>query len=165
MLKAFRHQRARRRVGLLLLLTTLYSLAPAAPGGAALAREASGTAASLSARVLVVYNANEPESVDVANYYVARRGIPAANKCATTPPAPDQILWADFLEAIDNKRPATANIEVGHRATVMPLLGMASWRAGRSLEWDGDKEQILNDRKANELLQRPYRTPWQYPTV
>jgi uncharacterized protein (TIGR03790 family) len=36
----------------------------------------------LNERVLVVYNPNEPESVDVADYYVAKRGIPAANKCA-----------------------------------------------------------------------------------
>ena len=47
---------------------------------------------------------------------------------------------------------------------MLPLLGMVSWRAGRSIEWDGDKEQIVNDPGANALLQRPYRTPWIYPT-
>ncbi|HWS99523.1 MAG TPA: TIGR03790 family protein [Pyrinomonadaceae bacterium] len=36
----------------------------------------------LNERVLVVYNPGMPESVEVADYYVARRGIPAANKCA-----------------------------------------------------------------------------------
>jgi hypothetical protein len=42
---------------------------------------------------------------------------------------------------------------------------MISWRSGRSIEWDGDKEQIVNDPKASELLQRPYRAPWKYPEV
>lgn len=43
----------------------------------------------LSARVLVVYNRNLKDSVRVADYYVARRHIPAANKCAISPP----MLW------------------------------------------------------------------------
>ena len=39
------------------------------------------------------------------------------------------------------------------------MLGMISYRLGRSLQWDGDKEQILNDREANQLLRRDYRNP------
>jgi len=42
---------------------------------------------------------------------------------------------------------------------------MASMKAGRSLQWDGDKEQIIGDAEANQLLSRPYRGPWEYPTV
>jgi predicted dehydrogenase len=75
------------------------------------------------------------------------------------------LLWADFIEAIEQKRPAVARIDVAHRSSVLPLLGMISWRTGRSIEWDGDKEQIINDPKASELLQRPYRSPWKYPEV
>lgn len=75
------------------------------------------------------------------------------------------LLWANFMEAIDKKTPAVASIEVGHRASVLPLLGMISWRTGRSIEWDGTKETIVNDPKASELLQRPYRGPWKYPEV
>jgi len=75
------------------------------------------------------------------------------------------LLWADFLQAIEEKRPAVARIELAHRSSVLPLLGMISWRLGRSIEWDGAKEQIVNDPKANDLLQRPYRAPWKYPAV
>lgn len=73
------------------------------------------------------------------------------------------LLWADFLDAIESKRPAVARIDLAHRSSVLPLLGMVSWRVGRSIEWDGSKEQVINDPKANELLQRPYRAPWKYP--
>jgi hypothetical protein len=48
---------------------------------------------------------------------------------------------------------------------VLPLLGMISWRTGRSLEWDAAKEQIIGDPEANKLLSRPYRGPWVYPEV
>lgn len=72
-------------------------------------------------------------------------------------------LWQDFLDAIDHKRLPVANIETSHRASVLPLLGMISFRLGRSLRWDGQREQILNDPEANKLMRRPYRGPWTYP--
>jgi predicted dehydrogenase len=76
-----------------------------------------------------------------------------------------KLLWADFMEAIDQKRPPAAGIEIGHRASVLPLLGMISWKIGRSIQWDGVKEQIINDPKAAEFLSRAYRMPWEYPAV
>ena len=76
-----------------------------------------------------------------------------------------KLLWADFMESIESGKKAVANIEVAHRASVLPLLGMISWRTGRSLEWDAAKEQIIGDPEANKLLSRPYRGPWVYPEV
>jgi hypothetical protein len=73
------------------------------------------------------------------------------------------LLWADFLSAIEGRRSPTASIETAHRASVLPLLGMISWRTGRSLEWDGAKQQIVGDPEASRLLSRPYRAPWVYP--
>jgi predicted dehydrogenase len=76
-----------------------------------------------------------------------------------------KLLWADFMDAIDWKKTPAAGIEIGHRASVLPLLGMVSWKLGRSIQWDGAKEQIVNDDKATELLSRTYRAPWQYPSI
>jgi len=76
-----------------------------------------------------------------------------------------QLLWANFLHSIDQKELPVANLEVAHRSSVLPLLGMVSWRVGRSIEWDGAKEQIVGDEKAAELLSRPYRSPWKYPEL
>jgi predicted dehydrogenase len=75
------------------------------------------------------------------------------------------LLWANFMDAIEKKEKATTGIEIAHRSSVLPLLGMVSWRLGRSIDWDADKELIRNDPKANELLSRPYRAPWKYPQV
>jgi uncharacterized protein (TIGR03790 family) len=36
----------------------------------------------LGDRVLVVYNESVPQSLEVANYYMTKRGIPAGNRCA-----------------------------------------------------------------------------------
>ncbi len=75
-----------------------------------------------------------------------------------------KLLWADFMESLDGSRPPIASIERAHRSSVLPLLGMISMRAGRSLAWDGVKEEIVGDPEANAMLSRPYRGPWVYPT-
>ena len=45
------------------------------------------------------------------------------------------------------------------------MLGMLSYKAGRSIQWDAEKEQIIGDAEASKLLRREYRGPWEYPTV
>lgn len=72
-------------------------------------------------------------------------------------------LWADLLTAIRASRRPVCDIEIGHYSTNLSLLAMASWRAGRSLDWDGAKEAITNAPEANRLLRRDYRAPWKYP--
>jgi predicted dehydrogenase len=72
-------------------------------------------------------------------------------------------LWADFLDAIQNKRRPVCDIEIGNRSTNMSLLGMLSYKAGRSIQWDPEKELLINDNEASKLLQREYRAPWVYP--
>ncbi|MFA7004838.1 MAG: hypothetical protein WC429_12420 [Verrucomicrobiia bacterium] len=72
---------------------------------------------------------------------------------------------ADFLDAIATPRPAAGRIELAHRSSVLPMLAMISWRTGRSLQWDGAKEEIVGDAEASRLLSRPYRAPWVYPAA
>jgi predicted dehydrogenase len=72
-------------------------------------------------------------------------------------------LWADFLASIGEKRRPVCDIEIGQRSTNMALLGMLSMKLGRSVAWDGDKGEILNDPEANKLLRRDYRGEWKYP--
>ncbi len=58
---------------------------------------------TLNERVLVVYNKNVPESLEVADYYLTKRDIPAANKCAITPTKADSIDWYNY--EINVKKP------------------------------------------------------------
>jgi hypothetical protein len=72
-------------------------------------------------------------------------------------------LWADFIANIGARRRPVADIDAGRRATDMSLLGMLSLKLGRSIEWEGEKQQIVGDTEANQLLKRAYRGPWKYP--
>jgi predicted dehydrogenase len=74
-------------------------------------------------------------------------------------------LFADFLQSIQRGIRPFCDIEAGHRATNMSLLAMISYRVGRSIQWDGQKEVIIADREASSLMSRPYRKPWTYPKV
>ncbi|GAA4472991.1 Gfo/Idh/MocA family oxidoreductase [Novipirellula rosea] len=76
-----------------------------------------------------------------------------------------KLLWADFLQSIESGRRPTADIEIGHQATTLSLLGMLSLKLGRSVRWDGDAERIIGDDEANGLLKRKYRAPWTYPEI
>ncbi len=74
-------------------------------------------------------------------------------------------LWADFLEAIETKRRPVSDIEEVHYSTNCSLLGMLSFKLGRSIVWDGEKEEVVGDPEANKLLRRQYRGEWKYPEV
>jgi predicted dehydrogenase len=76
-----------------------------------------------------------------------------------------QLLWGDFVGAIEARRPGVADIELAHRSSVLPLLAQVSVKVGRSIKWDADREQVIGDPEANALLARPYRAPWVYPTA
>jgi predicted dehydrogenase len=99
-------------------------------------------------------------------FYPARRGQPVLHEEPKLNRPDDQNireLWADFLAGIKTDRLPVCDIEIGHRSTNMALLGMLALKAGRSVQWDGEKEQIVGDPAANRLLSRPYRAPWKYP--
>lgn len=74
-----------------------------------------------------------------------------------------QLLWADFMASIEQGRKAVAGIEVAHRSSVLPMLGMLSMKLGRSIQWDGDRETVVGDAEAVKWLSRPYRNGWEYP--
>ena len=68
--------------------------------GALLAYSQSPPPDPLSQRILVVYNTNFPDSLDVANYSVTRRAIPVANLCGISPPREDFVSAAEYESTV-----------------------------------------------------------------
>ena len=67
---------------------------------------------------------------------------------------------AVFLENLRQRKQPFANCETGHAATNVGHLMNISWQAGRSIRWDGRKEQVVDDPQAQALVMKPYRAPW-----
>ena len=74
-------------------------------------------------------------------------------------------LWADLIDCIEKKQQTIANIQSSYYATNMSLLAMISYKRGKSISWDRDKQVIIDDPQANDLMRRTYRGPWKYPEV
>ncbi len=57
-------------------------------------------AADLAARVIVVANARQPESVALARFYAAQRAIPEANIIALSMPETETVTWREFVDQV-----------------------------------------------------------------
>ncbi|MEX2564607.1 MAG: Gfo/Idh/MocA family oxidoreductase [Cyclobacteriaceae bacterium] len=73
-----------------------------------------------------------------------------------------------FQNFVDSIRANDSNIlegsmEEGHYSCSLMHLANISYRVGRRLQFDPEKEIILNDPDANELLTRDYRHPFVVP--
>jgi uncharacterized protein (TIGR03790 family) len=64
---------------------------------AALAR---GADSDLAARVVLLANSADPDSLRVAQHYAAARGVPAANIIALPMPLAETITWREFVATI-----------------------------------------------------------------
>ncbi len=71
----------------------------------------------------------------------------------------------DLLKAVGSRGKPVADIEQGHISTASSILANLSMKLGRALEWDAEKQHVVNDEEANKLLRRPYRKPWVHPEV
>jgi predicted dehydrogenase len=69
----------------------------------------------------------------------------------------------NFLECIETRQRPVADIEQGYMSTTACILANLSMRLGRTLQWDHEKGMVVGDVEANQLLRRPYRSPWQHP--
>ena len=76
-----------------------------------------------------------------------------------TPQDPDH--QRHFLESVKaHKKPEVADVEMTHLSSIPGHLANISYRTGRKLQWDAQKEEIIGDPEANKLLIREYRKPW-----
>jgi len=70
-----------------------------------------------------------------------------------------------FVRCIrDGEKPRCGAL-VGHRGGVVCHLANISWRVGRKLTWDPEKEVIAGDPEASALLGKKARKPWDRITL
>ena len=67
--------------------------------------------------------------------------------------------WSDFVASMKSRRPPICDIEIGHRSTVLALLGNVALRSRQRVEWDPESETTAN-KEAQTYLRRDYRSPW-----
>jgi predicted dehydrogenase len=80
----------------------------------------------------------------------------------------DGNRWANFIHCVRTrkKEDVLAPMEEGHLSATLVHLANASYRLGRSLNFDPEKEQVIGDEEANRLLRgddRGFRAPFTIP--
>jgi len=76
--------------------------------------------------------------------------------------------YANFIDCVISRKKENLNapIEEGHLSCALVHLANASYRLGRSLNFDPETEQVIGDEEANRLLRdgdRGYRAPFVVP--
>lgn len=66
----------------------------------------------------------------------------------------------NFLDCMKSRQRPIADVEDGHYTTTACHLANIALKVGRLIRWDVEKEDIIGDREASALLERPYRKPW-----
>lgn len=91
-----------------------------------------------------------------------RKAEPRINEIKTS----DQMQrrhWEDFLHAVETREPARVTPEDGYFSTATVQLGMIAYETASPVDWDRQREEIVNNPDASKLLERGYRPPWKHP--
>ncbi|MCC6493524.1 MAG: Gfo/Idh/MocA family oxidoreductase [Pirellulales bacterium] len=79
-------------------------------------------------------------------------------------PFPDDVHFDNFLACVRSRQRPSADVEEGHRSTLLCQLANISYRlGGRKLLVDSQSETLAGDDEANGMLRREYRAPWVVP--
>ncbi|MBP7934312.1 MAG: Gfo/Idh/MocA family oxidoreductase [Phycisphaerae bacterium] len=66
----------------------------------------------------------------------------------------------DWIQCIRIRSRPLCDVEIGHRSVTACHLANIALRNGRAVQWDPEREEIINDPGLSRWLSRPYRAPW-----
>lgn len=101
--------------------------------------------------------------------HVTRGRLAASDKRWTATdfrPGPKTVYRSEnhvrnFLDCMRTRKTCIAPAETAHRSITPGHLAYVSQALGRSLKWDSNRERVIDDEEANNLLQQHnYRSPW-----
>lgn len=105
------------------------------------------------------------EATLVTNYgenkvYVGGKEVPDFDRPDPyIPESPGHIR--QFLDSIKTRVKPDCNVEYAHAMTKPGLLGNIAYRIGDTIHWDDENERAVGNHRANLLVNRKYRRPWE----
>ena len=85
--------------------------------------------------------------------------IPNLNKFIETLPDPE-LRVTEFSESVRTRQKFALNEMNGYRSCTLVNMGILAVRLGRTLHFDPDQQQFINDDAANRMIHQPMRAPW-----
>jgi predicted dehydrogenase len=73
--------------------------------------------------------------------------------------------WKNLIDCVSSRRREDLDNDIleGHLSAALGHLGVISYRTGRKLTFNSEKEKFVNDPEADKLLTRKYREPFVIP--
>jgi hypothetical protein len=69
----------------------------------------------------------------------------------------------EFLRAVRTRRQPTCSPEEAFKSTSTVQLAMIAYELGERLRWDAQTQAIAGNPRAQTMMKREYRAPWQHP--
>lgn len=66
----------------------------------------------------------------------------------------------NFVDSVKSRKQPESNLVYARELTLPMHLGLISYRLGRDLKWNANKEKFIGDKEANRLLSRKPRKKW-----
>jgi predicted dehydrogenase len=66
----------------------------------------------------------------------------------------------NFVNAVKSRTQPESSLAYVRDMTLPMHLAVISWRLGRKLNWNSEKEKFIDDKEANQFLSRKYRKAW-----
>ena len=85
--------------------------------------------------------------------------IPNLHKFLETLPDPEPQI-SIFSESVKTRKKFALNETNGFRSATLVNMGIVAVRLGRTLHFDPDKLEFIDDEGANRLINQPMRAPW-----
>ncbi len=98
------------------------------------------------------------ETDDDGNINCHPRSLLASQTFGKGYPADNHIR--NFLDCVKSRKQTTCPAEVAHRSNTVCQIANICKFLGRTLNWDPQVEQFVNDPEANRMLSRAMRAPW-----
>lgn len=71
----------------------------------------------------------------------------------------------NFIDCVQSRKPTICPATVGHRSGTVCQLAAIAERMGRPVRWDPDAQQIVGDKKAAAMQDRPRRAGYELPEI
>jgi len=72
---------------------------------------------------------------------------------------------ANFIDCMKSHNKPNCDIETAAHIARFSHMGNIAYRLGRKLNWDGEKQEFINDPEANAMTKATYRAPWSLPKI
>mgnify|MGYP002338717740 CR=1 FL=1 len=66
----------------------------------------------------------------------------------------------NWLKCVRARKEPICPVEIGHRSATVCHLGNIAYWTGNRIEWDPDRERMVDSPEAERWVSRPYREPW-----